>query len=380
MRADIKIPCTGRVSTEGFTPFAAQELGENRHNLRALEAELKQTLGAPHIALVNSGSSANLATAILLRERCGTRRRVLLAGFSFPTTIASFTMLGFDVRLVDTEPDGFNLDPDALEKELDDQVAAVVVTHFLGFPAQLHRIVGMARRHGALLIQDACETMNLSAEGAGIYEYGDLITHSFYHPHHLSGYGGGAVVTRDVELNDSIQSIVHWGRACRCHYDPARCEAPGGLNHNFWYEREGANLEMSELNACFARWQLPTWPEQEARRWKHWRIWESALAGLSGVRTWPAHGNISPFVYPIGVAAESIGDVTGKILARGVEIRSLMGGAMHHQPAYRHLAHAGLKECEKLGARSFFVGIHQTLEASQIERAAGVVRELLEAQ
>ena len=37
-----------------------------------------------------------------------------MAGFSFPTTIASFTLLGFDVRLVDTELAGFNLDPDAL--------------------------------------------------------------------------------------------------------------------------------------------------------------------------------------------------------------------------------------------------------------------------
>ena len=57
-----------------------------------------------------------------------------------------------------------------------------------------------------------------------------------------------------------------------------------------------------------------------------------------------------------------------------------MGGAMHQQPAYRHLAHAALKECEKLGARTFFVGIHQTLEVSQIERAADVVREVLKAQ
>src|ERR1700681_1726584 len=135
MRTKPQIPCTGRVSTEGFASFAGRELGESRHNLRSLESELKQTLGMPFITLVNSGSSANLAAAILIKQRCGARRRVLMAGFSFPTTIASFTLLGFEVRLVDTEPDGFNLDPEALNRELDDQVAAVVGTHFLGFPA-----------------------------------------------------------------------------------------------------------------------------------------------------------------------------------------------------------------------------------------------------
>jgi len=378
MKTKWQFPCTGRVSTEGFAAFVASELGESRHNLRSLEGELKQALGAPFVTLVNSGSSANLAAAIWVRQRCGTRRRVLMAGFSFPTTIASFTLLGFDVRLVDTEPDGFNLDPAALSAELDDQVAAVVVTHFLGFPAQLDRIATAIREHGALLVQDACETMNLQVEGTSLYEHGDLVTHSFYHPHHLSSFGGGAVIARSPEIHDHMQSIVHWGRSCRCHYDPANCDAPEGLNHNFWYEREGVNVEMSELNACFARWQLRSWPEQEARRWAHWRLWERVMTGVSGVHTWTARGNVSPFVFPIGVAPGQFASVTSEIMARGVEVRSLMGGAMHRHPAYQHLAHSGLKHCEAMGARSFFVGLHQTLETERVERAAAIVREVME--
>jgi CDP-6-deoxy-D-xylo-4-hexulose-3-dehydrase len=263
--------------------------------------------------------------------------------------------------------------------ELDAQVAAVVVTHFLGLPAQLSCIRKAARGHGAMLVQDACETMNLQVDGTSLYEHGDLITHSFYHPHHLSSFGGGAVVAPAPDLQDQVQSIVHWGRACRCHYDAGRCEAPAGLNHSFWYEREGLNVEMSELNACFARWQLRSWPEQEARRWEHWRIWESALANLPGVQTWSPGGNVSPFVFPIGVAPERFSALTHEILARGIEVRSLMGGAMHRHPAYRHLAHAGLKQCEAMGARSFFVGLHQTLDTGRVERAAAVVREVLEA-
>ena len=371
-------PCTGRTSTDGFAAFVSKELGESRHNLRLLESELKQTLGAPFVSLVNSGSSANLAAAIWVKQRCGSRRRILMAGFSFPTTIASFSMLGFEVRFVDTEPNGFNLNPEALHGELNDQVAAVVVTHFLGFPAQLRLIESATKEHGALLVQDACETMNLQIGGTSLYEYGDLITHSFYHPHHLSSFGGGAVVGRSPEAHDHLQSIIHWGRSCKCHFDSTRCEAPPGLNHNFWYEREGINVEMSELNACFARWQLLSWPEQEARRWVHWRLWEKGLAGMPGVKTWQAQGNVSPFVFPVGVAASRFATVTNEILAHGVEVRSLMGGAIHLHPAYRHLAHAGLKECEAMGARSFFVGLHQTLETEKVERAITLVREVLE--
>jgi CDP-6-deoxy-D-xylo-4-hexulose-3-dehydrase len=377
MRKKPAFPCTGRTAIEGFDEFLKGELNDSRGNIKKLASELSQVTGDAYVTLVNSGSSANLTAAILVKQRCGQRKRVLMAGFSFPTTISSFSLQGFDVELVDTEGDGFNLDPAALNQVIRDDVAAVVVTHFLGFPARLAQISDLCRKHGALLVQDACETMNLQADGRLIYEYGAVITHSFYHPHHLSAFGGGVVATRSKELHDQLQSIVHWGRECRCHYDPASCTAPHGLNHNFWYVREGVNLELSELNACFARWQLRTWPQQESLRWEHWRTWTKALTSIPGVQIWPADQNISPFVFPIAVEASRFTELTDAIQAAGVEVRSLMGGAIHRHPAYHHLGHERLTQCERTGSRSFFVGIHQTLTRQQVAEASSIVRRIL---
>lgn len=377
MRQKPALPCTGRTAIDGFDEYLRQELNHSRGNLKNLASELSVITGDAMVTLVNSGSSANLTAAILVKQRHGQRKRVLMAGFSFPTTISSFTLLGFDVQLVDTEVDGFNLDPDALGQVIGEDVAAVVVTHFLGFPARLERISALCRAAGAMLVQDACETMDLTADGRSIYEYGDVVTHSFYHPHHLSAFGGGVVATRSKELHNQLQSIVHWGRECRCHYDQASCTAPHGLNHNFWYVREGVNLELSELNACFARWQLRTWDQQERLRWEHWRTWATALAGLEGVKTWPANQNISPFVFPIAIEPTCYTSVTDRIQQAGVEVRSLMGGAIHRHPAYRHLAHGRLGNCEHTGRRSFFVGIHQTLTRQQVDEASTIVRRVL---
>src|SRR5258708_30286373 len=104
------------------------------------------------------------------------------------------------------------------------------------------------------------------------------------------------------------------------------------------------------------------------------------MTGVSGVHTWTALGNVSPFVFPIGVAPGQFASLTSEIIARGVEVRSLMGGAMHRHPAYQHLAHDGLKQCEALGGRSFFVGMHQSLEKENIERATAIVRTVLETE
>lgn len=371
-----RYPCMGYVSTKGFARYLEQELFGCRRNLQLFEADLRRLFRAPLVSLVNSGSSAHLAAARLVRRRRPGKNRVLFSAFSFPTAVAAFSSAGFQVELVDTERDGFNLCPSALADRLDHRVAAVVATHFLGFPADLQTIAQAMEPHDAMLVQDACETMNLETQGRPIHRYGDLIAHSFYHPHHLSAYGGGALVARSARDHDEVESIIHWGRACRCHYAPRRCRAPSGLNHHFWYVRPGLNVELSELNACFGRFQLRSWKAQEARRQRHYRILWEALRELPGVRVYPAQANLSPFVFPVSVEARRLGQWVRALAAEGIEARNLMGGPIHRNPGFGHLAHRRLKHSEALGDRSFFIGIHQTLETRRVREAGRLVRNI----
>jgi CDP-6-deoxy-D-xylo-4-hexulose-3-dehydrase len=373
-----KYPCTGKVNSIGFADFLREELTDNRRNIKLLTEELSNLLDVPYVTLVNSGSSANLVAAIAVKELNPKRNKVILSGFSFPTTISAFALLGFDIQLVDTEKDGFNICPEALKLVIDENTAAVCVTHFLGFPAQLAAIREIAHEHGAMIVQDACETMNLLADGKLIYEFGDFITHSFYHPHHLSSYGGGAVVTTDKKLHRITESVSHWGRTCFCHVDPEECTAPSGLNHNFWYERLGVNVEISELNACFARFQLSTWAIQEAKRHEYYTFYFNELSNISEVKVYKSKFNISPFVFPIILPQSQFQIVTQTLINQGVEVRSLMGGAIHKHPAYKHLAHKNLTNCSEIGATGFFVGIHQTLSTKNIKEAATIIKQTLQ--
>lgn len=117
-----------------------------------------------------------------------------------------------------------------------------------------------------------------------VHEYGDISTWSFYHPHHLSSFGGGAVSSPHESWHAITESMTHWGRKCTCHFDPSICEAPEGMHHNFWYTRVGHNLEMSELNACFGRFQLQNWTEMEAARVKYYEILYEKLNSLKSLR------------------------------------------------------------------------------------------------
>jgi dTDP-4-amino-4,6-dideoxygalactose transaminase len=195
-----RYPCTGHLDLAGFPDFLARELGPSRKNLHAFAAELAAHFGAPHLVLTNSGSSANLAAAFALREAVEIERpRALISGFTFPTTASALLTAGFELFVVDTEPGGFGIDPEAAAKAIGPDYAAICATHFLGFPAAIDRLPPCH------VLLDACESMATSDQAT-------LTTWSFYHPHHLSAYGGGAVRAVSPAMQRILESITHWGR------------------------------------------------------------------------------------------------------------------------------------------------------------------------
>lgn len=375
-----RYPCTGATNIEGFSEFIARELGSSRANLGAFAEELRAVFGPRHLTLVNSGSSANLAAALAMAEETG-GGEAIVAGFTFPTTLSSLLSAGYRVRVVDTEHMGFGMDPAALAAATSLSTRVICVTHFLGFPARLAELCAIAKTQRSLVLQDACETMDLRIDGAAAHEWGDLTTWSFYHPHHLSAFGGGAVLSPDTVWHQRVDSIVHWGRACTCHFDRARCTAPLGMHHNFHYVRLGHNLELSELNACFGRFALRTWVDQEARRVANYRLLFDTLNGLPAVDVFPppvASG--SPFVFPFALRERPVEDFAMAMAARGVEVRSLMGGAIIDQPAFANLPNDGLRNCRALARRACFVGIHQTIEVEAMAQMAVLLQEELMAR
>jgi len=71
--------------------------------------------------------------------------------------------------------------------------------------------------------------------------------------------------------------------------------------------------------------------------------------------------------------------ISKTLIEKGVENRSIMGGAIFKHPAFKHLHTDDLKNSEEISDSSFFVGVHQTLTKVQVEEASEIVKEVLEA-
>lgn len=364
-----RYPCTGNVGIMGFGEYLEREIAEPRRNIRLFASELKERFGGAHHSLVNSGSSANLVAAFAAAEKLKSRGMPLTAvasAFTFPTTMSALTFAGFSVKIVDVAKDDFNLDVSELEQMK--PASLIVPTHFLGFPYDIYRVKTLADKWGALVLQDSCEVMDVPLYGRRNLEAADFITWSFYHPHHLSSYGGGCVVCGNAEDFALVDSVVHWGRACKCHIDPAMCKVPRGPGHEFTYERLGFNVELSELNSCFGRWQLTQWDSFERIRRTHYDALLQSLSGCACLRLWERPPGGSPFVFPFrAVNGMDVETVHARLAGVGVEARKLMGGVLNQQPGFWNYEAEELTNARALADSTLFLGIHQTLSEEQVQ-------------
>lgn len=371
-------PCTGNVGIKGFGEYLESEIAEPRRNIRLFTAELKERFGGAYHCLVNSGSSANLVAAFVAAEKLkakGLPLSAVASAFTFPTTMSALTFAGFSVKIIDVAKGDFNLDIEELEKM--EPVSLIVPTHFLGFPYDIDRVRSLAEKWGALILQDSCEAMDVPVYGRRNFAAADFITWSFYHPHHLSSYGGGCVVCGNAEDFALVDSVAHWGRACKCHIDPKMCKVPRGPGHEFTYERLGFNVELSELNACFGRWQLRSWDAFEQARRSHYDALFEALRSHAGIRLWNRPVGGSPFVFPFQVlGGMDVETVHRRLADKGVEARKLMGGVLNQQPGFWNFKSGRLPNARALADSTLFFGIHQTLSETQTTVAANALLKI----
>lgn len=377
-----KYPCTRHISIKGFGEYLENESVSSRYNINKFAEELQERFGFPYVTLVNSGSSANLVAALAMAEKvkaAGKSMTAAVSAFTFPTTVSALVLAGFQLTIIDVDENSFNMSYQKLiaSKEIPSVIA---VTHFLGFPCDIENICTFAKYKGSFVLQDACETLGMKVNGKGVYEYGDITTLSFYHPHHMSSYGGGAVITNNKADYILADSLSHWGRSCKCHIDRHLCCVPNGPGHQFTYERVGVNVEISELNACFGRWQLKNWEQTETIRQRNYDLLYNLLKDKTGLRLWekPDIGS-SAFVFPIKLENGMNIRAAWQILSQeSIEIRTLMGGVSNEQKAFGEILGTEIQpNAHEMADKTFFVGIHQTLSEEDVLFVGNKIKEKL---
>ncbi|MBP5294930.1 MAG: DegT/DnrJ/EryC1/StrS family aminotransferase [Lachnospiraceae bacterium] len=236
--------------TEAIETNWVSTIGEN---INVLEEMIAEELGMKYAVALACGTAAlHLCTKLAAEKiypggKPGNAllgRKVFASDMTFDASVNPVLYEGGEAIFIDTEPDTWNMDPEALEKafELYPDVKIVVLAHLYGVPAKMDEIVGICRKHGAVIIEDAAEALGASYNGSLVSgkcgSFGDYVAISFNGNKVVTGSTGGAFVTN---CREDAEKVRKWSTQ-------SREEAP-------WYQHAelGYNYRISNIVAGVAR-------------------------------------------------------------------------------------------------------------------------------
>src|SRR6185295_6746212 len=184
--------------------------------VEAFEREFAAYSGASEGMAVNTGTSALHLALMAAGVRAGDE--VITVPFTFVATVAAIGYIGAKAVFVDIDPATFTMDVAQLEQAITSRTKAIVPVHLYGQPADMDPIVAIARRHGLVVIEDACQAHGAAYKGRPIGSLGDAACFSFYPAQNLGAYGeGGMVVTSNQTIARDVRLLRDLGQDRKHH-------------------------------------------------------------------------------------------------------------------------------------------------------------------
>ena len=180
----------------------------------AFESEFAAYCGVRHAVGLNSGTSAlHLA---LLAAGVGPGDEVITTPMTFVATVAAIVYAGATPVFVDIDPLTGTIDPDRIDEAITTRTKAILPVHLHGLMADMDPILSLADAHGLVVIEDAAQAHGAEYKGRRAGSMGDMGCFSFYPGKNLGACGeGGAVVTNDARLAETIRMLRDWGQASK---------------------------------------------------------------------------------------------------------------------------------------------------------------------
>lgn len=220
-------------------------------NINEVERLICEKTGCKYAVALSCGTAALHLAVKLAGVKCGDK--VFCTDMTFAATVNPVTYAGGVPVFIDTEYDTWNMDPVALERafEIYPDVKVVVLANLYGTPCKMDEIKTICDSHGAIIIEDAAESLGATYKKIQTGTFGTYNAISFNGNKIITGSSGGMLLTDSAEAASKVRK---WSTQ-------SRENAP-------WYQHEetGYNYRMSNLIAGVVRGQYPHLDEHIAQK------------------------------------------------------------------------------------------------------------------
>ena len=237
-------------------------LGENIDEIERIACE---KIGCKYAVALSCGTASLHLAIKLAGVKAGDK--VFCSDMTFAATVNPLLYEKAEPIFIDTEYDTWNMDPIALEKafEIYPDTKVIVVANLYGVPGKLDEICAIAKKHNAIIVEDAAESLGATYKGKQTGTFGSYNVISFNGNKIITGSSGGMLLTDSLEASNKARK---WSTQ-------SRENAP-------WYEHEevGYNYRMSNIVAGIVRGQFPHLEENIAKKKEIYNRYKEGLKGL----------------------------------------------------------------------------------------------------
>ena len=352
----IASPELGDAEREGVLQVLADGQLADGETVRRFESEFADFCGADHGVATTNGTTA--LHAALEALGIGAGDAVVTTPFSFVASANAIRLAGAEAVFADVDPNTLTLDPDAVEAVLRerDDVAAILVVHLYGTPAEMDAFQRLADEYDVALVEDAAQAHGAEYRGDRVGTLGDVACFSFYPTKNMTSGEGGMITTHDPELAERAARFCDHGRTSG--YDHA------DLGHNF---------RMTSLCAAIGRAQLERLPEFTVARRGNAAYLTDHLQG-TGVETPVAPRGARSVYHQYTIQTDDRDQLRAHLAQNGVDSAVYYPTPIHEQPAYDHVD-VSLPVAERAAARVLSLPVHPGLDVDDLSTIVQAVAQ-----
>jgi len=341
-------------------------------NVDGFERDLSNYTNVAHAAALSSGTAAIHLALILLGVQPGDT--VICQTMTFSATANPIRYLGATPVFIDSEPDTWNMCPDALEEAVQSLLAkgikprAIIPVHLYGMPARMERIMAIAGRYDIAVVEDAAEALGSRIGPRKCGAIGQLGVLSFNGNKIITTSGGGAL------LSDNAA----WISKARFLSTQARDPAP-----HYQHSEVGYNYRMSNVLAGIGRGQMAVLPQRIEQRRANFFWYRALLANTPGINFLeePEGYFSNRWLTTILVDPPQTGGITREHIRLALEKQNIesrpLWKPMHMQPVFAAYSYYGAKVAEHLFENGLCLPSGSNLTEVERERIANALHKTL---
>lgn len=257
------------------------------------EEAFAAAVGAKFAVAVSSGTAALHAATFAAGLKAGDE--AMTSPLTFCATANCVLYQGATPVFADVCPDTLNIDPEQVARRWTPATKAVLPVDYAGHPADLQPILEMAKRRGAVVIEDACHALGAEYRGRRVGSLADMTVFSFHPVKHITTGEGGMITTEDEKLAARLRMFRTHGIAS----DPRLRQERGQWQYEM--VELGFNYRLPDIACALGMSQLKRLEQNLQRRREIAARYTEAFRTMPGVIVPAVRQDVNPawHLYPV---------------------------------------------------------------------------------